>query len=119
MAPEVVRHEQYTDRADIYALALIAYFLLSGRQPFDTFCGRDVEKVLKAYLAGHEVRPELSIFMGSMEMRAFLQDAWHVDAQQRPSASESLARLAEIRQHGLLHSVTLLTKNFKRSISGK
>lgn len=119
MAPEVVRHEQYTDRADIYALALIAYFLLSGRQPFDTFCGRDVEKVLKAYLAGHEVRPELGIFMGSMEMRAFLQDAWHVDAQQRPSASESLARLAEIRQHGLLHSVTLLTKTFKRSISGK
>ena len=24
------------------------YFLLSGRQPFDTFCGRDVEKILKA-----------------------------------------------------------------------
>eukprot|EP00435_Cladocopium_sp_Y103_P031554 s23_g8.t1 len=118
MAPEVVRHEQYTDRADIYALSLIGYFLLSGRQPFDTFCGRDVEKILKAYLAGKEPRPELGIFIGSMEMRAFLQDTWHVEAPKRPSASECLARLGEIRQHGILHSVSLMTKNFKRSISG-
>lgn len=118
MAPEVVRHEQYTDRADIYALSLIGYFLLSGRQPFDTFCGRDVEKILKAYLVGHEPRPELGIFIGSMEMRAFLQDTWHVEAPKRPSASECVARLGEIRQHGILHSVSLMTRNFKRSISG-
>lgn len=118
MAPEVVRHEQYTDRADIYALSLIGYFLLSGRQPFDTFCGRDVEKILKAYLVGHEPRPELGIFIGLMEMRAFLQDTWHIDAPKRPSASECVARLGEIRQHGILHSVSLMTRNFKRSISG-
>ncbi|CAE7255068.1 unnamed protein product [Symbiodinium pilosum] len=31
MAPEVVRYEQYTDRIDIYAFALIMYYIASGR----------------------------------------------------------------------------------------
>lgn len=31
MAPEVARHEAYTEKADIYAYALILYFIFSGR----------------------------------------------------------------------------------------
>lgn len=116
MAPEVVRHEQYTDRIDVYSLALIAYFFLSGRQPFDSFCRGDVETILKAYLAGKEPRPELDMFIGSMEMRAFLQEAWHAEPQRRPSASDCVARLKEISTHGLLHSVGVFSKNLKRSL---
>ncbi|CAK9000622.1 unnamed protein product [Durusdinium trenchii] len=116
MAPEMVRHEHYTDRIDIYALALIAYFLLSGRQPFDSFCRGDVENILKAYLKGQEPRPELDMFTGSMEMRAFLQEAWHPEASRRPSAAECAERLAEISTHGLLHSVGVFSKNLKRNL---
>eukprot|EP00438_Fugacium_kawagutii_P009286 Skav235236 [mRNA] locus=scaffold3995:238370:240690:+ [translate_table: standard] len=32
MAPEVVRYEQYDEKIDIYAFALIMYFIFSGRQ---------------------------------------------------------------------------------------
>ncbi|CAJ1355476.1 unnamed protein product [Effrenium voratum] len=117
MAPEVVRYQAYTDRIDIYALALIAYFVFSGRQPFDKFCRNDPERILKAYLQGKEIRPELDMFMGSMETRSFLQEAWHADAAKRPSAAQCVERLSEIRQHGIFHSVNILARGFARSVS--
>ncbi|CAE7245896.1 STY13 [Symbiodinium pilosum] len=42
MAPEVVRHEQYNEKVDIYAFGLIMYFMSSGRTPFYQL-GRDPE----------------------------------------------------------------------------
>ena len=34
MAPEVVRHEEYDEKVDIYSFGLIMYYLSSGRRPF-------------------------------------------------------------------------------------
>mmetsp|Transcript_44059 Transcript_44059/g.102891 ORF Transcript_44059/g.102891 Transcript_44059/m.102891 type:complete len:455 (-) Transcript_44059:116-1480(-) len=119
MAPEVVRYEQYTDRVDIYSLSLIVYFIFSGRQPFFSFCGPDPEKILKAYIAGKEPRPDLDQIHGA-ELKHFLEDAWHPKASMRPSAAECVDRLQNLRTHGMLHSVTNMTKSlgsWKRAVS--
>mmetsp|Transcript_73050 Transcript_73050/g.171307 ORF Transcript_73050/g.171307 Transcript_73050/m.171307 type:complete len:626 (-) Transcript_73050:144-2021(-) len=96
MAPEVVRYEQYTDRIDIYALALIMYYIFSGKMPFFDFCGDDPEKVLRAYLKGQEPRPTLCSSCGPAELRQLFQDAWAVKAEDRPSAQDCVDRLEKL-----------------------
>ena len=53
MAPEVVRHEAYDQKVDIYAYGLIIYFMSSGRQPFHQL-GPDPELILQHYQLGME-----------------------------------------------------------------
>ncbi|CAE7335825.1 unnamed protein product [Symbiodinium natans] len=59
MAPEVARHQKYNAKVDIYAFALIIYFLSSGRQPFHHLT-RDPEQILKEYAKGNEPRPRVA-----------------------------------------------------------
>jgi len=96
MAPEVVRYEQYTDRIDIYAFALIMYHILSGKTPFYDYCGHDSEKVLQAYIRGEEPRPTLNSSIATPELRTLMQDAWAVLPMDRPSAQRCLERLQEM-----------------------
>ncbi|CAK0878587.1 unnamed protein product [Prorocentrum cordatum] len=103
MAPEVVRAEQYTDRADIYSFALIMWFMSTGLQPFVDQFGPDAELVLRDYLRGNEPRPGFSSAGGLMggsrstpaRLRQLVQDCWHRRADARPSAHQCTERLAE------------------------
>mmetsp|Transcript_45201 Transcript_45201/g.105705 ORF Transcript_45201/g.105705 Transcript_45201/m.105705 type:complete len:627 (+) Transcript_45201:113-1993(+) len=96
MAPEVVRYEQYTDKIDIFAFALIMYYIAAGKMPFFDFCGDDPEKVLRAYQKGQEPRPSMSSSYGTPELRSLMQDAWAVKAEDRPSAQECVDRLQQL-----------------------
>eukprot|EP00440_Ansanella_granifera_P058582 gb/GFBE01063493.1/.p1 GENE.gb/GFBE01063493.1/~~gb/GFBE01063493.1/.p1 ORF type:complete len:553 (+),score=110.23 gb/GFBE01063493.1/:1-1659(+) len=96
MAPEVVRYEQYTDRIDVYAFALIMYFICSGKLPFYDTCGSDPELILKAYIRGEEPRPTLNSSIGTSELRELMKDAWAVEPAQRPSAQECVERLSRM-----------------------
>lgn len=42
MAPELVRHQKYTEKVDVWSLGIITYQLLSGRTPFD---GKNIKKI--------------------------------------------------------------------------
>jgi len=103
MAPEVVRAEQYTDRADIYSFSLIMWFMSTGLQPFVDQFGPDAELVLRDYLRGNEPRPGFSgagsLLSGSRStpatLRQLVQDCWHRRADERPSAHQCTERLAE------------------------
>eukprot|EP00440_Ansanella_granifera_P014053 gb/GFBE01015270.1/.p1 GENE.gb/GFBE01015270.1/~~gb/GFBE01015270.1/.p1 ORF type:complete len:193 (+),score=23.28 gb/GFBE01015270.1/:1-579(+) len=96
MAPEVVRYEQYTDRIDVYAFALIMYYICSGKLPFYDTCGSDPELILKAYVRGEEPRPTLNSTVGTPELRELMKDAWAVVPAQRPSAQECVERLSRM-----------------------
>jgi len=96
MAPEVVRYEQYTDRADVYSFSLILVFIFSGKPPFHEFAKEDPELILKAYLNGQEPRPDLTDDMGTGKVRELIRNSWHTDAASRPSAQECARQLAEM-----------------------
>ncbi|CAE7614190.1 unnamed protein product, partial [Symbiodinium natans] len=74
MAPEVVRHQQYNEKADIYAFALILYFMSSGRHPFHEI-SKDPEMVLKQIAQGKEPRPNTAECHALL--RPLMDESWH------------------------------------------
>jgi hypothetical protein len=121
MAPEVVRYEQYTDRADVYSFSLIMFFLFSGKQPFHDFCKHDTELILKAYLKGQEPRPTLDATIGLPELQALMQDSWRVVASERPSSRDCAGQLSKIlavqERSRKLNPVQALKATWKRAVS--
>jgi serine/threonine-protein kinase len=73
MSPEQCAGDQPIGAAsDVYALGLLAYFLLTGRSPFG---GRGIVQVLAAHLHEtprpvHEVRPDLPPALSAVIARA-------------------------------------------------
>mmetsp|Transcript_52265 Transcript_52265/g.125176 ORF Transcript_52265/g.125176 Transcript_52265/m.125176 type:complete len:398 (+) Transcript_52265:32-1225(+) len=102
MAPEVARHQPYSDRADIYAFSLILYLIFSGRQPFYSY--RDPEAILKAFCEGNEPRPQLDS-VPTAELRSLLKEAWHTTPELRPSAAACLERLQALERPSLRRSL--------------
>lgn len=96
MAPEVVRYEQYTDKIDVYAMALIMYYILTGRVPFYDQFGAEPERILQAYIRKEEPRPTLNSSMATAELQQLMSDAWAIQATDRPSAQECVERLSMI-----------------------
>lgn len=94
MAPEVVRHEHYTDHVDIYSFALILWFMCTGEQPFVRELGKDAEEVLRQFLAGNEPRPDARAMRGPVALRDLAADCWAVAPEARPSALRCATRLA-------------------------
>lgn len=91
MAPEVARHEAYTEKIDIYAFALILYFMSSGHQPFYEY--KDMEVLYKELSNGAEPRPKASEC--SACFRPILEAAWNTDPDKRPSAGELVETMVE------------------------
>lgn len=97
MAPEVARHEQYTDRADIYSFALVMYFMAIGAHPFASEFGKDAVKLLEAYCAKKEPRPQFDPSAIMRPIRQLMEASWHVDQGERPSAEQCVQSLCEIK----------------------
>lgn len=87
MAPEIVRDAAYSERSDLYSLAVVFYELLTGRNPFVAqnvaACLHNVLHVVPQRL--HELRPDLP---------APLADA--VDACLRKAPEERLPNVAAL-----------------------
>lgn len=92
MAPEVVRYEDYNEKADVYSFALIMFFISSGREPFYEL--GDPELVLQQYVQGNEPRPQVN--QCHAKLRGIISAAWAADAGQRPAAFELLHMLGEV-----------------------
>ncbi|CAJ1447799.1 unnamed protein product [Effrenium voratum] len=95
MAPEVVRHEEYDEKVDIYSFGLIMYYLSSGRRPFYQV-SLNPKVVLQEFLDGKEPRPVIQHCHA--KLRSVVRQSWHEDPQQRPSADEINTFLEEARQ---------------------
>jgi len=42
MSPELVKHQRYTEKVDVWSLGVIVYQLLSGKTPFD---GKNLKRI--------------------------------------------------------------------------
>jgi serine/threonine protein kinase len=95
MAPEQIRGEPVDQRADLYALGVLAFFLIAGREPFDS---DKVPEVLRAQLEApppslSALRRDTTPSIEDLVFRAMAKDPAH-----RPgSALEFLERLTLAR----------------------
>mmetsp|Transcript_75198 Transcript_75198/g.220447 ORF Transcript_75198/g.220447 Transcript_75198/m.220447 type:complete len:443 (-) Transcript_75198:13-1341(-) len=92
MAPEVVRHEDYNEKVDIFSFALILFFMSSGKDPF--YEKRQADWMLQEYLQGNEPRPREAEC--HKPLRELMAAAWHPSSEKRPSAAEMVGSLADI-----------------------
>ncbi|CAK9078603.1 unnamed protein product [Durusdinium trenchii] len=95
MAPEVVRHQHYNEKVDIYAFALIMFFMSAGKAPFHEM-GKDPELVLKEYVKGNEPRPSDSECHS--QLRPIMKAAWAVDYKERPSAERMVEQFQHVKE---------------------
>lgn len=80
MAPEVFRHEDYTETVDIYSFAMIFYYLLAGRPPWDQLSG--LKAVIKAATEADRPVVERS---WDIQLSNLMQRCWDENPSARPS----------------------------------
>jgi len=82
LAPEVIRGETVDGRADIYALGVMAFYMLTGIPPFNA---KSVQQVLAKHL--HEPPPDIRKWRPDIDhdMAKFIDQALTKDPQQRIS----------------------------------
>ena len=75
--------------------------------------GDDEQAILKAYIEGKDPRPSLDSSVGTCELRDFLPNFWHRDADQRPSAQECVEKLASMELPSMKDTIQMWTRRFK------
>jgi serine/threonine protein kinase len=88
MAPEVFRHEEYTETVDIYSFAMIFYYLILGRAPWEALSGLDA--VTKAAVLAD--RPIINRSWDA-QISSLMQRCWDENPTGRPSFSVILKEL--------------------------
>ncbi len=91
MAPEVFRHEKYSEKVDIYAFAMILFYLTHGEPPFAWMPPLEAAKQASLEHLRPEMRPNLNRDVASLISRC-----WHPDPASRPSAREVCAILERL-----------------------
>ena len=79
MAPEVFRHEPYTETVDVYSYAMILFYLLDGKPPWPYQNG--LVAVREASEEGK--RPEVPRNW-DQRLQSLLQECWNENPQARP-----------------------------------
>jgi ankyrin repeat protein len=96
MAPEVFRHEDYTETVDIYSFAMIFYYLLAGRPPWDQLSG--LKAVIKAAMEADRPVVERS---WDIQLSNMIQRCWDENPSARPSFEVIVKELHEYSKNAL------------------
>jgi serine/threonine protein kinase len=90
MAPEVYKHQPYTEAVDVYSYAMILFYLLDGKAPWPYLNG--LVAVRKASDEGD--RPPLPRHW-DQRLQSLVQECWDENPQVRPPFSKILQTLNE------------------------
>ncbi len=88
MAPEVFRHEKYSEKVDIYSLGMIAFQLFCSEAPFEGMPPLEAAKAA----ALKNLRPVIPLNV-EPELRNLIAACWHPEPSLRPSALELCTKL--------------------------
>ncbi|XP_039022026.1 serine/threonine-protein kinase STY8-like isoform X2 [Hibiscus syriacus] len=87
MAPEVINHQPYDQKADVFSFAIVLWELVTGKVPYDTMTP------LQAALGVRQgLRPDLPE-NAHPKLLELMQRCWEAAPDQRPSFSEITAQL--------------------------
>ena len=99
MAPEVIRHEQYSLAADVYSFGLLLWELYSRMRPFD-----DLTPIKAAYhVAMDNIRPPISQDIPPLVIM-LIEQLWHKNAERRPTFMEVVSCIERLYDTEQLHS---------------
>jgi len=83
MAPEVIRHEPYTNKADVYSFGVVLWEMIAKEQPF-----RGMSPIQAAFaVARQQMRPALPSYT-PLKLGELVEQCWHQSSEMRPSFEE-------------------------------
>ncbi|KAL0589680.1 hypothetical protein ABG067_002229 [Albugo candida] len=92
MAPEVIRHEPYSSKADVYSFGIVLWEMIAKDQPF-----RGMTPIQAAFaVARQRARPALPKHTPA-KLAEFVEYCWHQDPQRRPTFSDILEAIPIIK----------------------
>jgi len=89
MAPEVVLHQRYSIKCDVYSFAMTWYELLHRRPPFAEF--KAAQAAFHAVYTGK--RPEITLAPELSFFTSLLSACWATDPDERPAATDITQRV--------------------------
>lgn len=96
MAPEVMNHEKYSEKADVYSFAIVLAELFTGRRPYDKFS--DVPEVhLLHRIFNDNLRPDVTDVQPD-SLRDLIASAWSPVPTDRPTLKDMWTALVELRE---------------------
>lgn len=88
MAPEVIRHEPYSNKADVYSYGVVLWEMIAKDQPF-----RGMTPIQAAFaVARQQMRPALPRYT-PLKIGELVEHCWHQDPNRRPTFSDILEAL--------------------------
>jgi serine/threonine protein kinase len=91
MAPEVIRHERYGTKCDVYSYAVLCWEILTAQIPFPE--STPVEVALSVAIKG--LRPSMPSHVPSV-ISDLVRQCWSAEASQRPCFTKVLSTLDDI-----------------------
>ena len=91
MAPEVIRHEQYDERCDVYSFAILSWEMITYRIPFDQLM--PVEAAFAVAKEGS--RPSIPSYFTNQSITDMIGACWAQEPHQRPSFAKLSKALKE------------------------
>ncbi|KAB2635239.1 serine/threonine-protein kinase HT1-like [Pyrus ussuriensis x Pyrus communis] len=100
MAPEVINHQPYDQKADVFSFAIVLWELVTAKVPYDTMTP------LQAALGVRQgLRPEIPN-NGHPKLLELMQRCWDSFPPNRPSFSDITAQLESLLQEVQSHDMT-------------
>lgn len=96
MCPEIIRHEAYSETADVYSSAILFWQLLSRECPFANLS--QIEAA--AAVAMNDARPPFPSGTPA-SIQSLIESCWTKDSSNRPSFDKILANLEDILSNSL------------------
>lgn len=95
MAPEVIRSEKYTDKADVYSFGLLLYAVVCGSDyPYESLYLTAAQAAMGVARKG--LRPPVDGL--AKDVRGLIEGCWKQESDERLSMSQVMERLIKLRE---------------------
>lgn len=95
MAPEVIRDNQYSFKADVFSFGIIMYQVITGKTPYPSFqVDKWNEYKFYQYVAAEKGRPSFEGVQIKPSLKKLIESCWDHDPSKRPTFEEIFKKLA-------------------------